>query len=113
MIMSTNRLSDGELERLAKLGEECGEVQQMIGKILRFGFDSNVPGTDSLGEPLTTRARLEEELGHVAAVQTLMIQSGDITFAEIMYAKGKHRVKMQKFMHHQGSKDDSSSDTTA
>lgn len=26
---------------LAVLGEECGEVQQAIGKITRFGFDDN------------------------------------------------------------------------
>lgn len=34
------RLTNAELERLALLGEECGEVQHMIGKILRHGYEN-------------------------------------------------------------------------
>ena len=32
-----NNLTPGEAERLAILAEECGEVIQIIGKILRHG----------------------------------------------------------------------------
>jgi NTP pyrophosphatase (non-canonical NTP hydrolase) len=34
------KLTDAELERLALLGEECGEVQHMIGKVIRHGYDN-------------------------------------------------------------------------
>lgn len=39
----SNNLSDAELERLAYLAEECGEVQQIIGKIIRHGYESYSP----------------------------------------------------------------------
>jgi hypothetical protein len=38
--MSFNQLTDAEAERLALLAEECGEVVQVIGKILRHGYES-------------------------------------------------------------------------
>jgi NTP pyrophosphatase (non-canonical NTP hydrolase) len=38
--MST-KLTDAEIERLALLGEECGEVQHMIGKVLRHGYENS------------------------------------------------------------------------
>ena len=36
-----NNLSNEQLEALAILAEECGEVIQVIGKIIRHGLDSN------------------------------------------------------------------------
>jgi hypothetical protein len=36
-----NGLSNEQLESLALLSEECGEVIQVVGKILRHGLDSN------------------------------------------------------------------------
>ena len=38
-----SRLSAGEVERLAILAEECGEVIQVVGKVLRFGFEPCPP----------------------------------------------------------------------
>lgn len=35
-----NRLTPAQAERLAMLAEECGEVIQIVGKILRHGYDS-------------------------------------------------------------------------
>jgi len=38
-----NELSPGQAERLAILLEECGEVVQICGKILRHGYESYHP----------------------------------------------------------------------
>lgn len=38
-----NRLTPAQAERLAMLAEECGEVIQIVGKILRHGYDSTHP----------------------------------------------------------------------
>ena len=38
-----NRLSPAEAERLAMLAEECGEIIQVVGKILRHGYESFHP----------------------------------------------------------------------
>lgn len=54
-----NKLTPAEAERLAMLAEECGEVIQVIGKILRHGYDSfhpadpSVTNRDLLGRELT------------------------------------------------------------
>lgn len=51
-----NGLSEGAQERLVILAEECGEVVQAIGKILRHGYESAYNGE-------TNRQALERELG--------------------------------------------------
>ena len=48
-----NGLTPAEAERLAMLAEECGEVIQMVGKILRHGYDSYHPA-----DPNTTNKQL-------------------------------------------------------
>lgn len=55
----SNKLSDAQIERLAMLAEECGEVIQVIGKIMRHGYLSYHPDNprdtnrDMLGRELT------------------------------------------------------------
>ena len=51
-------LAPDELERLAFLAEECGEIVQAIGKIQRHGYDNTNPD-----EPAgrTNRERLAKE----------------------------------------------------
>jgi hypothetical protein len=46
-----NGLTPAEAERLALLAEECGEVIQAIGKVLRHGYESRHP----YGEPDKSR----------------------------------------------------------
>lgn len=36
----SNNLTDVEIERLGLLAEECGEVLQLVGKILQHGYES-------------------------------------------------------------------------
>jgi NTP pyrophosphatase (non-canonical NTP hydrolase) len=59
-----NQLTPAEAERLAMLAEECGEVIQVIGKILRHGYDSYHPANPRV----TNRDLLAKELRDVNAV---------------------------------------------
>ena len=62
-----NGLTASEAERLFLLLEELGEVQQVIGKILRHGYESHHPN----GGP-NNRTLLEMELEDVLAALHLL-----------------------------------------
>ena len=64
MVDHFNKLTPAEAERLAMLAEECGEVIQVIGKILRHGYESHHPADPSV----TNRALLGRELTDLLAV---------------------------------------------
>jgi len=89
----STHLTDAERERLALLLEEAGEVQQVIGKILRHGYESYNP---YLPPPAgdTNRGLLMKELGDFFAATKLMMAADDISDAVITErAKQKlHRV---------------------
>lgn len=57
-----NGLTPAQAERLAMLAEECGEVIQIVGKILRHGYDSHHP--DQQEKPPEQRITNRESLGH-------------------------------------------------
>ena len=59
-----NGLTPAQAERLAMLAEECGEVIQIIGKILRHGYESYHPNNPSV----TNRTLLGRELTDLIAV---------------------------------------------
>lgn len=63
-----NKLTPAEAERLAMLAEECGEVIQIVGKILRHGYDSYHP----VNPRLTNRDLLANELRDVNAILQAM-----------------------------------------
>lgn len=65
----SNNLSDAELERLAYLAEECGEVIQVIGKIIRHGYESHNPFDP---ETKSNRTLLTMELTNVLQAMTRM-----------------------------------------
>lgn len=89
-------LSDAEIERLAILAEECGEVVQAVGKVLRHGWDSQSPYG---GKP--NRQALERELGNVRAIVTLMLDAGDVRLAELQAWQRRKREQAEKWTHHQ------------
>jgi len=91
---SFNRLTPAELERLAILSEELGEVQQVIGKILRHGYESTPPAG---GE--TNRSDLMRELGDVKYWITRLCDEGDIDFATIVHWEAIKSDK-KKYLHH-------------
>jgi hypothetical protein len=80
-------LSSAEYERLAILMEEMGEAIQIIGKVLRHGYEGHHPDT-----PLTTnRALLELELGGVRAAIILMLHAGDLSDTKMeIHARHKY-----------------------
>ena len=96
MTINFNELTPGETERLAILSEECGEVIQAIGKILRHGYESTHPR----GEP-TNREALETEIAHVKFISRLMKQKYDLSCSNIIYGMVNKRKSIQQYLHHQ------------
>lgn len=89
-------LSDAERERLALLAEECGEVIQVIGKILRHGFESRHPD----GGP-TNRELLEIELGHVGFAGFLCETFKDVSAQGIYVSRYEKSLRIAKYLHFQ------------
>ena len=90
-----NKLTPAEAERLAMLAEECAEVIQVIGKILRHGYESYHPADPSQ----TNRDLLTHELSDLYAVVELM----DADFALIdATAQEAAFAKKLRYAHHQG-----------
>ena len=88
-------LSAAQIERLAVLGEELGEVQQRIGKVLRHGYSGVHPtnGHTNLDE-------LEIEVGDVLAAIELMYQRGDIDHDRIIEYRDAKLERLGKYLHH-------------
>jgi hypothetical protein len=93
----SNGLADDEVERLALLSEEMGEAQQIIGKILRYGFEGYHPKDQNT----TNRMLLEKELGHIETARELMINAGDIDDESIADEANLKRDSVHKYLHHQ------------
>ncbi len=94
-----NQLTPAETERLAILAEECGEVLQVIGKILRHGYLSQHPD----GGP-TNREHLALEVGHVEAICTIIQQAYDVHPSKVhdhMLLKMSKITQEKQFIHHQ------------
>lgn len=93
---SFNKLSPAEAERLALLAEEAGEVVQVIGKILRHGYESYHPrGAD------TNRQLLVAELGDLYAALQMMTKAKDIKMIEVLDAAADKAKRVSKYLHHQ------------
>ena len=89
-------LTPAEIERLAMLMEECGEVIQAAGKILRHGWASQSPYGGK-----TNRVALERELGDVRAMVNVMIDAGDVRLADVQSWQRRKRERMAMWTHHQ------------
>lgn len=91
-----NNLSNSELERLALLSEEIGEVQQAIGKILRHGYENVNPNNG-----ITNRESLCIELGDVYHAIMLMWDAKDLDLAKIINSARTKEGKCKRYLHHQ------------
>jgi NTP pyrophosphatase (non-canonical NTP hydrolase) len=89
-------LSRAQIERLAWLQEECGEVIQAAGKIMRHGYESSWPPGGA-----TNRVALERELGDLQAAVQLMENRGDLRAADLRIYRCKKAASISKWMHHQ------------
>jgi NTP pyrophosphatase (non-canonical NTP hydrolase) len=94
----SNGLSDAETERLAILAEECAEVIQVVGKILRHGYESSHPRRPEQG---TNREHLEEELGNVGVIMTMMVDAKDVDADSLQENYEEKRGSIGKYLHHQ------------
>lgn len=95
--MKTPKLTQAEIERLALLSEELGEVQQAIGKILRHGYENSHPDIPER----TNRRDLERELGHLNVALILMLKASDLSSAEIKHYRKLKLTEINKYLHHQ------------
>lgn len=96
----TTGLSDSERERLAILAEECAEVQQVVMKILRHGYESFNPNDP---EKKTNRHLLHNEIGDLQYAIHLMIGRSDLASNVIEACKWRKADKIAPYLHFQNS----------
>lgn len=93
-----NGLTPAEAERLAMLAEECAEIIQIVGKILRHGYESWHPDDPRKN---TNRDLLEDEVGDLHGVLEMMRRAKDVDVPVVsMWIEGRINQKM-RFSHHQ------------
>lgn len=89
-------MDKAKIERLALLMEECAEVQQVIGKILRHGEFSTHPDTPNI----TNRDLLEQELCDLVGAMHLCNQEGDINVDRAAaYGDEEYLKRKNKYLH--------------
>ena len=90
-----NNLTPAQLERVAMLLEECGEVVQICGKVLRHGLESTHPD----GGP-NNLALLEKEASDVRAIIQLMVHAGDFDEDKMGDNIVEKHLKLEHYCHH-------------
>lgn len=95
----SNELNDAQLERLAILAEEMGETLQIIGKIMRHGYESYNPVVDT---GMTNRRELERELGDVYAAIGMLSDAQDVSAHGVGQRMIEKKRNIKKWLHHQG-----------
>jgi NTP pyrophosphatase (non-canonical NTP hydrolase) len=95
----SNQLSDAQVERLAILAEELGEAQQVIGKILRHGYESRNPLRDF--DDTTNRQHLERECGDILLALEMLCVADDIKSSALVRRQEAKREFIKRWLHHQ------------
>jgi NTP pyrophosphatase (non-canonical NTP hydrolase) len=88
-----------EVEMLALLAEECGEVLQVIGKCLRHGLHSHHP-LDPKVPPDTNSIMLDREVGDVLAAITMLQRSGILDPSSVEHACRQKLDRVARWLHH-------------
>lgn len=81
-----------EKEILLILQEECAEVTQAVSKVFRFGYDAKHPNEDR-----NNKERLEEELGDLQCMISLLIDAGIVKEENLLRAKTEKFEKLKKW----------------
>jgi NTP pyrophosphatase (non-canonical NTP hydrolase) len=97
-LASFNKLTPAEVERLSCLAEECGEVVQMVGKILRHGYEDYSPFDES---KTSNRHNLEKELGDLRYWMIAMCLVGDVRKDAIHHNADMKALRVVNYLHHQ------------
>lgn len=90
-----SELEPPDVELLACLSEEAGEVSQAVGKILRHGYNSCHPVTG-----VSNRRSLTKEIGDVFAIAALLVAAGEIGEEEIEEAKRDKLRRISYYLHY-------------
>ena len=91
-----NQLSEAEVERLALVIEECGEVIQAASKVLRHGYDLGHPE-----QATSNREDLAVEIGHLYFATGLLIRARDISRSRhVMPSNERKERTVQEWLHH-------------
>lgn len=90
-------MTNAELERLAILAEECGEVVQIVNKIIRHGYESHTPFDE---KETTNRELLEKELGDLEFIIRLMKKESDIDSTNVSVAESRKYRTIKQYLHH-------------
>lgn len=98
MQQNFNQLTPAQVERLAILSEECGEVVQIIGKILRHGYESYSP-YDEFKE--ANRSLLMKEIGNIDAAVQMLADAKEVDLSEIDRAAAEKFATIKRYTHHQ------------
>lgn len=94
-----NDLTPGEHERLSCALEEMGEAIQIIGKILRHGYNSHNPISDSRD---SNRRMLTQELSHVKYSIDKLLSYEDISRVLFIEDYRRKEISIKKWLHHDG-----------
>jgi hypothetical protein len=92
-----NELTPAELERLALAAEEMGEAIQIIGKIMRHGYQCYNPDD---AHQVPNRLLLEKEIGHVTFAIMLMENAGDLNRVSVGNHLLRKKLTITKWLHH-------------
>lgn len=95
-----NELNEDQLERIAMLMEEAGEIVQICGKIIRHGYTSVDPTAE---EPRENVALLEDEIEDLSSIALLMNKAGDIHTSTAHVDLAVILNKKAKYIHSQES----------
>jgi NTP pyrophosphatase (non-canonical NTP hydrolase) len=88
-------LSFAEIERLALVAEEAGEVIQAVGKILRHGWNSKHPSCPGFDN----REQLAKEIGDFRGAVALLVQAHELTTLEYQMHAVSKLQRVQKYLH--------------
>lgn len=91
-----NGLTAAEHERLSILMEEMAEATQVVGKILRHGYESHHPDNPDV----TNRQLLEKELGDVEASLRMLVGANDVNTLSIDRHAAAKSKSIQQYLHH-------------
>lgn len=89
-------LTPAQIELLALLAEEAGEVVHAVGKILRHGYESYPSGYPEV----TNRALLESELGDLLAAWILLAKTGEVSESRVYGASYSKLSRVWEYLHH-------------
>lgn len=94
-------LTPAEMERLAVLGKECGDLVRAVGNVLVGGWETVAHGAER-----TNRVALEKEIGHVRASVGLLLDADDARLGEIQRWQRSKRAALAKWTRHQAESEE-------